>query len=72
MREQPLTILLDPCAGDRVGRAADPVARNAPLILDFLNHIEATRKNGSRSRNARLAAIKSFFRFLEYRQRFGP
>jgi integrase/recombinase XerD len=40
---------------------------DAPLILDFLNHIEATRNNGARSRNARLAAIKSFFRFVQFR-----
>jgi integrase/recombinase XerD len=37
------------------------------LILDFLDHIETDRSNTSRTRNARLAAIKSFFRFLEYR-----
>ena len=40
---------------------------DAPLILDFLNHIEVTRNNGPRSRNARLAAIKSFFRFVQFR-----
>jgi integrase/recombinase XerD len=38
-----------------------------PLILAFLNHIEQVRGNTARSRNARLAAIRSFFRFLEYR-----
>lgn len=38
-----------------------------PMILAFLNHIEQDRGNTARSRNARLAAIKSFFRFLEYR-----
>jgi site-specific recombinase XerD len=40
---------------------------DAPLILAFLNHIENDRKNSARTRNARLAAIKSFFKFLEYR-----
>jgi site-specific recombinase XerD len=40
---------------------------DAPLLLDFLTHIETERKNGASSRNARLAAIKSFFRFLQYR-----
>jgi site-specific recombinase XerD len=40
---------------------------DAPLILAFLNHIESDRKNCARTRNARLAAIKSFFKFLEYR-----
>ena len=38
-----------------------------PLILAFLEHIEANRGNSARTRNARLAAINAFFRFLEYR-----
>lgn len=37
------------------------------LIVDFLNYLEQERGNSSRTRNARSAAIKSFFRFLEYR-----
>ena len=37
------------------------------LVMDFLAHIEATRDNGARTRNARLAAIKSFMRFVEHR-----
>jgi integrase/recombinase XerD len=37
------------------------------LILNFLKHLETTRGNGQNSRNTRLAAIKSFMRFLEYR-----
>lgn len=40
---------------------------DVPLILKFLEHIEAERGNSSRTRNARLAAINAFFRFLEYR-----
>jgi integrase/recombinase XerD len=40
---------------------------DAPLILAFLEHIEKKRSNSARTRNARLAAINSFFRFLEYR-----
>jgi integrase/recombinase XerD len=40
---------------------------DAPLILAFLEHIEGKRGNSARTRNARLAAIKCFFRFLEYR-----
>ena len=39
----------------------------AELILDFLEHIEANRANTPRTRNARLAAFKSFFRFMEHR-----
>lgn len=40
---------------------------DANLILAFLDHLEADRGNGPRTRNARLAAINAFFRFLEYR-----
>ena len=40
---------------------------DAPLILAFLEHLEKKRGNSARTRNARLAAINSFFRFLEYR-----
>jgi site-specific recombinase XerD len=34
------------------------------LIADFLLHIETARHNAARSRNTRLAAIRSFFRFV--------
>ncbi len=37
------------------------------LIVAFLRHIESDRGNSARTCNARLAAIHSFFRFLEYR-----
>ena len=40
---------------------------DAPLVLDFLNDLEITRGNGASSRNTRLAAIRSFMHFLEYR-----
>lgn len=40
---------------------------DAPLVMDFLSHIEAGRGNCARTRNARLAAIKSFMRFVEHR-----
>lgn len=40
---------------------------DAPLVVGFLNHLEATRSNGASSRNVRLAAIKSFMRFMQYR-----
>lgn len=36
-------------------------------LLGFLEHLETDRGNGVRTRNARLAAIKSFFRYLEFR-----
>lgn len=40
---------------------------DVPLVLAFLDHLERDRGNTARSRNARLAAIRSFARFLEYR-----
>ncbi len=40
---------------------------DASLIMDFLAHLEAERGNSARTRNARLAAIKSFMKFVEYR-----
>jgi site-specific recombinase XerD len=40
---------------------------DANLIVAFLDHLEMERANTARSRNARLAAIHSLFRFLEYR-----
>lgn len=39
---------------------------DAPMVLAFLQHIEGERKNGPVTRNARLAAIKSFMRYIEY------
>jgi integrase/recombinase XerD len=40
---------------------------DAALVMDFLAHLEAERGNSARTRNARLAAIKSFMKFVEYR-----
>jgi integrase/recombinase XerD len=40
---------------------------DAPLIGEFLQHLEAERHNSVRTRNARLAAIKSLFRFAALR-----
>lgn len=40
---------------------------DAPLVLDFLHHLEAGRGNSARTRNARLAAVNALFRYLEYR-----
>lgn len=39
---------------------------DASLVLDFLSHLEQERRNGAATRNARLAAIKTFMRFVEY------
>lgn len=40
---------------------------DAPLVLAFLDHLETVRSNGASSRNVRLAAVKSFMHFMEYR-----
>jgi integrase/recombinase XerD len=40
---------------------------DAPMVVAFLHDLETTRGNGPSSRNVRLAAIKSFMHFLEYR-----
>ena len=40
---------------------------DAPLVMEFLAHCETVRGNSASTRNTRLAAIKSFMRFLEYR-----
>jgi site-specific recombinase XerD len=40
---------------------------DAPLIAAFLEHLETGRRNSVRTRNARLAAIRSFFHFAEFR-----
>ena len=37
---------------------------DADLVGDFLVHTETTRGNSARSRNTRLAAIRSFFRYV--------
>jgi integrase/recombinase XerD len=45
--------------------SALPLAElDAPLIVAFLQHLEQERGNSIRTRNARLAAIHSFFRFV--------
>jgi len=40
---------------------------DARLVVAFLNDLEQTRSNAPSSRNVRLAAIKSFMRFMEHR-----
>jgi site-specific recombinase XerD len=37
---------------------------DAALVLAFLHHLEKQRRNSARTRNARLAAVHSFFRFV--------
>jgi site-specific recombinase XerD len=39
---------------------------DARLILGFLDHLEKARNNGARSRNARLAALRSFLKYAAH------
>jgi site-specific recombinase XerD len=41
---------------------------DAGLISAFLHHLENARGNSAETRNIRLAAIRSFFRFLQHRE----
>jgi integrase/recombinase XerD len=41
---------------------------DAPLISSFLEHLENTRGNTAETRNIRLAAFRSFFRFVQHRE----
>jgi integrase/recombinase XerD len=41
---------------------------DAPLISAFLEYLETARGNSAETRNIRLAAIRSFFRFLQHRE----
>ena len=41
---------------------------DAELISAFLDHLEHDRHNTARTRNARMAAIRSMFRFAAYRE----
>lgn len=40
---------------------------DAALVLDFLAHLEEQRGNSAATRNTRLAAIKAFMRYIEFR-----
>src|SRR5512147_1228250 len=57
-------------ASERHGKTPDQLDMDdldAPLIGAFLDHLESHRKNGVRARNARLAAIRSLFRYAALR-----
>lgn len=57
-------------ASERLGKAPgklDIDNLDAPLIGAFLDHLEHERHNGVRTRNARLAAIRSLFRYAALR-----
>ena len=45
-----------------------PEQLDATLVSAFLEHLETGRRNSAETRNIRLAAIRSFFRFLQHRE----
>lgn len=54
-------------AGERRGTSPTKLKieqLDAELVADFLLHVETARGNSARSRNTRLAAIRSFFRYV--------
>lgn len=54
-------------AAQRLGNAPSKLQTtelDAPFIGEFLDHIEKERGNSARTRNARLAAVHSFFRYV--------
>ena len=54
----------------RIGKepsSLDIADLDASLIAGFLDHLESERHNSVRTRNARLAAIRSFFRYAALR-----
>jgi integrase/recombinase XerD len=54
-------------ASEQTGRAPTKLRIediDAAIVGDFLAHVESKRSNSARSRNARLAAFRSFFRFV--------
>lgn len=58
-------------AAKRCGRSVDQLAiedLTGPLVLDFLANLESSRGNTARTRNARLAAVQTFFRYVMGRE----
>jgi integrase/recombinase XerD len=58
-------------AEERLGKAPSDILLtdlDAPFIGAFLQHLEGERENTARSRNARLAAVHSFYRFISIRE----
>jgi len=57
-------------AAQRTGRAPSALTLDdldAPIVLPFLDHLEAERGNSARTRNLRLTAIRSFLRYASVR-----
>ena len=64
-----LRLLLDFAAKRLGGQPSqlDIADLDAPLIAAFLDHLETERGNSVRTRNARLAAIHSLYRYAQHR-----
>ncbi|MGF6963996.1 integrase/recombinase XerD [Paraburkholderia sp. WC7.3g] len=57
-------------ASDRVGRCPSDLTladMDAPMVLAFLRHLEVNRHNSTRTRNVRLAALRSFLKYAAHR-----
>jgi len=57
-------------ASERLGKRPSQLCLehiDAALVLNFLAHIEQQRRNDATTRNSRLAAIKAFMRYVEFR-----
>ena len=58
-------------AEEKLGKSSSAVDLSdldAPFVLGFLNHLEKNRKNAIRTRNARLASIRSFMKYAGLRE----
>ena len=58
-------------AAERTGRTPSALTLSdldAPMVLRFLDHLESERGNSARTRNLRLAAIRSFMRYASLRE----
>ncbi len=58
-------------AQERLGKAPSKLRvedLDAPFVGLFLDHLESVRKNGARTRNARLGAIHSFFQYVAFEE----
>ena len=58
-------------AAERTGRTPSALTLedlDAPMVLDFLDHLETERGNSARTRNLRLTAIRSFMRYASLRE----
>lgn len=58
-------------AAERLGKAPSELALtdlDAPFVGAFLHHLEQDRGNSARTRNARLAAVRAFFRYIAFEE----